>query len=119
MDENVLVGLIARLRAMESGDVNTLDNFYPNVGICNNLNIDSDDGNYRIEGMLKGMFKSWPEFSGCTTYPIGRDTQDGYYKFYKFDNKGKWLDNDYCNSRRRLAGHLANEFEKLLTAQRG
>ena len=119
MDKDVLVGLIERLRVMESGDVNTLENFYPDVGICDNLNIDDASEDYKIRRMLKEMFKAWPDFSGCDTYPVGSDPLSGYYKFYRFDNRGKWLDNDYCNARRRLAGHLANEFEKLLIAQGG
>ena len=112
MDKDVLVGLIERLRVMESGDVTTLENFYPVKGICNNLNL--DDYNHMVASeAITQMFHSWSEFSGFELFPVGYDSFDATNK-YRDNNK--WLDNDYCNSRRRLAGHLANEFEKLLTA---
>ena len=125
MDKDVLEKFVKRLRVMESGSVNTLDNFNIESGICDNLDLnvtDSDRSQFITE--MFGMFRTWEGFSGSSIYPIGDNPQDGRSKFHILDvtkgvSRSKWLDNDYCNSRRRLAGHLANGFEKLLTAQRG
>ena len=114
MNNRILTDLIERLRVMESGNVNTLENFDIESGICDNLNIDSWIVSDEIKELMKQMFSTWGEYSGDSNFPIGENSDDAYNQFYNNYAWNKWLDDPYCNSRRRLAGHLANEFDKML-----
>ena len=112
MNNKVLKDLVARLRIMESGDTSTLGNFNTQFGICNNLDMDSYN-NARVIESMTNMYYDWSEFSGYNAYPVGNGVDD-YFITKDGEFISNWLNNNYCNSRRRLAGHLANEFEKML-----
>lgn len=74
-----------------------------------------DDATEYISNLSKQAFAAWPEFSGDTCYPIkGRYVSAIEAYNEASDNADMYADDWYGDSRRRLAGFLAEYFDEAI-----
>lgn len=118
--------LIEDLRVLQNGSLEEIIEVYELLsdgqsfvyGLCSLFDYREYEKDIR-----RNIFRSWPKFSGCTTYPIpcpsGEYEGSAYHRCSddaltnEEQAENYYGDHEYGNNRRELAGFVADKLEEM------
>jgi hypothetical protein len=63
--------------------------------------------------LMRELFKSWTEWTGCSTYPVPHPSQSEIHAYLYPDDPDLWGDHEYGRARRRLLDFMITTLEQL------
>lgn len=114
----ILLACLLDIRGAVTGESTRL---WYGMGICSNVDDlwDHKTGyDYRDLYMMKmdELFTSWPEYSGCETFPVPAPPGDLDYAQVYHSIENKWV-GEYGASRKRLLDYMIEQLEAEATPE--